>query len=71
MAGKDKLGSTKRFGPRYGRRNRLKVAQIESEQRRLHKCPYCTYTQVKRVALGIWACRKCHARFTGRAYAPR
>jgi large subunit ribosomal protein L37Ae len=61
--------SAKRFGPRYGRTNKEKFSKIENEQRKLHKCPYCSYTQVKRVAVGIWQCRKCNARFTGGAYS--
>lgn len=69
MAEKTKYGSQKRFGPRYGRRNRLKVAQIEKEQRATHKCPYCTYVKVNREALGIWSCDKCGAKFAGRAYS--
>ncbi|MBU1976215.1 MAG: 50S ribosomal protein L37ae [Nanoarchaeota archaeon] len=68
MAEKQKLGSQKRFGPRYGRKLRMKVAAIEQEQRKLHKCPYCKYEKVKRVALGIWGCSKCKAKFSGRAY---
>lgn len=64
----DKLGSAKRFGARYGTKPKYKFAKIEKEQRRKHKCPYCSYVQVKRVAMGIWQCRKCDAKFTGKAY---
>jgi len=62
-------GSVKRFGARYGRKPKLKFSKIEAEQRKLHKCPYCNKTAVKRVAVGIWHCRKCNAKFTGRAYS--
>lgn len=62
------LASGKRFGARYGRRLRHKFAKIEAEQKKAHKCPYCSYNKVKRVAVGIWSCRKCGAKFTGRAY---
>jgi large subunit ribosomal protein L37Ae len=67
---KEKLGSQKRFGTRYGRKNRLKVARIEKEQRATHPCPYCKYKKVRRIALGIWGCKKCSSRFTGKAYTP-
>jgi large subunit ribosomal protein L37Ae len=67
---KKSLGSAKRFGPRYGKTVKSKVARIEKEQRKLHKCPYCSYVRVKRMAAGIWECRKCGAKFTGRAYSP-
>jgi large subunit ribosomal protein L37Ae len=59
---------TKRFSARYGRRPKKKFAQIEKEQRSKHKCPYCSKTAVKRIAAGIWQCRKCNIKFTGKAY---
>jgi|TARA_Y100000031_G_C8059087_1_gene309756 large subunit ribosomal protein L37Ae len=64
----DKLGSAKRFGARYGSKTKHKFAQVEKEQRRKHKCPYCNVIAVKRIAVGIWHCRKCDAKFTGKAY---
>ncbi|MBW2964402.1 50S ribosomal protein L37ae [Candidatus Woesearchaeota archaeon] len=68
MAKKVKLGSTKRYGTRYGRRNKEKVAALEKEHRGRHKCPYCNYVRVIRLAKGIWNCEKCGARFAGKAY---
>ena len=65
----DKLGSAKRFGARYGTKTKHKFAKIEREQRRKHKCPYCYNVKVKRVAVGIWHCRKCNSKFTGKAYS--
>ena len=69
MKSEEKLGSVKRFGARYGRKPKLKFSKIEIEQRRLHKCPYCNKVAVKRVAVGIWNCRKCNAKFAGKAYS--
>ena len=69
MKAEEKLGSVKRFGARYGRKPKLKFSKIETEQRKLHKCPYCNKVAVKRVAMGIWNCRKCNAKFTGKAYS--
>ena len=69
MKYEEKLGSVKRFGARYGRKSKLKFSKIETEQRKLHKCPYCSKIAVKRVAIGIWKCRKCNAKFTGKAYS--
>ena len=63
------LGSVKRFGARYGRKPKIKFSKIETEQRKLHKCPYCNKIAVKRIAVGIWNCRKCKAKFTGKAYS--
>ena len=65
----EKLGSAKRFGARYGTKPKHKFAKIEKEQRKKHKCPYCNYIKVKRVAVGIWHCRKCNSKFTGKAYS--
>jgi len=64
----DKLGSAKRFGSRYGSKPKHKFAKIEKEHRKKHKCPYCNKVAVKRVAVGIWHCRKCNSKFTGKAY---
>jgi len=65
----EKLGSAKRFGARYGSKTKHKFAKIEKEQRKRHKCPYCNNLKVKRVAMGIWHCKKCNSKFTGKAYS--
>ncbi|MBU0666365.1 MAG: 50S ribosomal protein L37ae [Nanoarchaeota archaeon] len=61
-------GSARRFGSRYGRKIRNRLEKIESEQRKLHKCPFCHYIRVKRVSNGIWLCQKCNIKFTSKAY---
>ncbi len=58
----------KRYGARYGRTLREKAAFLDHESRRKHNCPYCSRPAVKRVAAGLWNCRKCDKTFTGRAY---
>lgn len=68
MALPKELSTIKRFGTRYGRTTRHKLGLIENVQKQLHKCPYCAQQRVKRVAMGIWQCRKCNAQFTGKAY---
>lgn len=62
--------SSARFGPRYGRKIRKRVAAVETIQKQRHKCPYCNKAAVKRVAKGIWQCRTCSSKFAGRAYHP-
>ena len=62
------LKAVRRYGTRYGRRNRDKVALIEVEQKKSHKCPKCNYPSVSRLSIGIWQCKKCSAKFTSRAY---
>lgn len=67
MAKKTTYGSTKRFGSRYGKTTKDKFGKIETEQRKSHKCPYCSRASVKREALGIWVCKHCNSKFTSKA----
>jgi len=68
MAVQKGLGSIKRFGTRYGRTLKTKVAKIEAELKKDHKCPYCSHNKVSRVSYGIWQCSNCSSKFTARAY---
>ena len=61
--------STKRFGARYGRHLKEKAAEIEKGFRCRNKCPYCRKKNVKKMAIGIWFCRACKTKFTGKAYS--
>ena len=63
--------STKRFGARYGRKPKKKLAQIEKLQRKKHKSPFCNKPTVKRLAVGIWICKKTGVKFAGKAYTPK
>ncbi|MHA2363128.1 MAG: 50S ribosomal protein L37ae [Candidatus Hodarchaeales archaeon] len=65
-----KLGITGRFGTRYGSTLRKRVKFIEDTQKQWHICPQCNSKRVKRVSIGIWACRKCDFKFTGGSYSP-
>ncbi len=64
----DKLGSARRFGARYGRKIKQKVASVEKQKKGL-KCPFCLKQKLKRKASGIWECKKCEKIFTGKAYS--
>ena len=66
---KSTLGPAKRFGTRYGKAVKEKVAVIEKVQRSLQKCPHCNHIKAKRVSAGIFECKGCGAKFVGRAYA--
>ncbi|HLC74381.1 MAG TPA: 50S ribosomal protein L37ae [Candidatus Nanoarchaeia archaeon] len=68
MANVEKLTSTRRYGARYGPRNKIQADKIERVLRSYQKCPYCTYKNVKRVTNGVWLCGKCRIQFTSRAY---
>ena len=66
-----KLRSVGRFGARYGRKLKDKVLKIEKVQKAKHICPYCGKSGgVKRLSSGIWYCKKCDTKFTGKAYKP-
>lgn len=65
-----KIGHAGKFGPRYGMRLRRKWEEIEEKQRIFHECPVCKKISVKRIASGIWECRRCGAKFSGGAYMP-
>ncbi len=71
MGRKKKVGSAGRFGQRYGRKVRQIVAEIEKIQKQRHICPKCNMPYVKRIAKGIWQCKKCGNKFTGLAYYPK
>ncbi|MHC1626002.1 MAG: 50S ribosomal protein L37ae [Methanoculleaceae archaeon] len=64
-------GSTARFGPRYGRFIRKRIAAVEKVSRAAHICPRCDHRTVRRKGTGIWECRKCGYRFAGGAYVPQ
>ncbi len=63
-----RVKSAGRFGVRYGKRIRQLVVDIEQKQKQKHICPYCNKGRVKRLASGIWQCKKCKAKFAGKAY---
>ncbi|HLC64561.1 MAG TPA: 50S ribosomal protein L37ae [Candidatus Nanoarchaeia archaeon] len=69
MAKKTVALTTKRFGARYGRKTKLKVALIEAERRKKQKCPFCLKEKVRRLSMGIWHCGACHKKFAGKAYS--
>ena len=70
MVKKSKVGSTGRFGARYGRKAKRTVKDIEDKMHAKHICPKCDRPGVKRTHAGIWKCKKCGNVFTGGAYVP-
>ncbi len=71
MARTKKVGSTGRFGARYGAKLRRRVLDIEKRQHAPHRCPACaTRASLKRHAAGLWKCKKCDLVFAGGAYVP-
>ncbi len=70
MAHKKKVGTAGRFGSRYGKKDRTKIASIEKIQKERHICPKCDMPYVKRLSSGIYQCKKCNTKFAGGAYYP-
>jgi large subunit ribosomal protein L37Ae len=62
-----KVKSAGRFQARYGAKVRKKVKEIEELQRKKQKCIFCDGTAA-RLAYGIYKCKSCGKKFTGKAY---
>ncbi len=69
--GTENVGSSGRFGPRYGTSVRRRVQAIEEIQFDTHRCPQCLTGELKRESTSIWQCRKCDHKFAGGAYQPQ
>jgi len=63
-----KVGSTGRFGVRYGLRIRKNVLAIDKLKQSQKKCPSCLKNSIRRQAAGIWVCKACGLKVAGRAY---
>jgi large subunit ribosomal protein L37Ae len=63
-------GSAGRFGARYGRVARRRVAEIEDNMNDDHTCPECGDDRVERQGTGIWQCGACAYKFAGGSYSP-
>ena len=70
MARTKKVGSTGRFGPRYGAKLRRRVLDIDNRRKEPSRCPSCATKALKRKAVGLWKCGKCDLLFAGGAYVP-
>lgn len=66
-----KIGSSGRYGPRYGTRTRKIVSEMEKKTKQKQICPYCERPALIRMAAGIWTCKKCKVKFAGGAYYPK
>lgn len=65
-----KVGPAGKYGPRYGVKLRRLAAEVERKLKQPHECPSCGARRVKRISTAIWLCRRCGAKFAGRAYVP-
>ena len=65
-----KVGLGARFGPRYGVSVRRRATSVIKRVRQSYTCPVCQYQKVKRVAAGVWTCKKCDHTFAGGVWEP-
>jgi len=65
-----KVGSSGRFGPRYGLSVKKQARSISARKGARYTCPRCTKENVRRVSSGIWHCRSCDLKFAGGAFTP-
>jgi large subunit ribosomal protein L37Ae len=70
MARTKKVGSTGRYGSRYGAKLRRRVLDIDNRRKDPTRCPSCATKALKRKAVGLWICSKCDLLFAGGAYVP-
>jgi len=70
MAKRKKVGSTGRFGSRYGVKVRRSIDSVEEQIKQDYECPQCKHKKVTRESKGIWTCKKCGLTFAGGAYRP-
>ena len=68
MGNTKKVGSTGRFGSRYGVGIRKSLLKVEAKKGEQKKCPNCGSNAVKRKSKGIFRCGKCSHEFIGGAY---
>jgi len=61
------VASRTSFGARYGVRSRKKYAAVKTKMNN-NICIVCGHDNVKRLSQGIWLCKKCGAKFAGKAY---
>ena len=71
MGNTKKVGTTGRFGSRYGVGVKKRVLAVEIRQNQEPSCPFCGFAKVRREAAGLFNCKKCEARFAGGAYEPQ
>jgi large subunit ribosomal protein L37Ae len=63
-----KVGNTGWMGPRYGIRIRRRVLEIDRARELAAACPKCSTVTVRRIASGVFQCRRCGNKFASGAY---
>jgi large subunit ribosomal protein L37Ae len=71
MGNTKKVGTSGRYSSRYGVGVRKRVVAVENRMERHILCSFCGFERAKRIAPGLYLCKKCGAKFTGGAYEPK
>jgi len=65
-----KIDSAGRFGSKYGKGIRDEIVAIEKLSKATYECPSCHKKGLRRESMGIWVCKKCGKKYTGKAFRP-
>ena len=52
----------------YGKKLRVKLAEVNKKAKKVYKCPSCSRVSVKREANGVWKCKKCGVKYASGAF---
>merc|ERR1711904_674403 len=63
-----KVGICGKYGTRYGATLRKVLKKFEVSQHATYVSPFCGKNSVKRVAGGIWKCKRTNKKIAGGAY---
>eukprot|EP01067_Filipodium_phascolosomae_P009088 Filipodium_phascolosomae@DN8011_c0_g1_i1.p1 len=63
-----KVGIVGKYGTRYGASLRKQAKKFEISKRVAYSCTFCGRDRVKRIAVGIWKCKKCQRVYSGGAW---
>jgi large subunit ribosomal protein L37Ae len=66
-----KVGRTGWMGARYGIKVRRRVLEVDRARDVEYACPKCSTQTLRRVASGIYRCRRCSTTFASDAYVFR
>ncbi len=70
MSGTKKIGAAGKYGVRYGRSIRAGILKVHAQRHAPNRCPNCRKIALRRIAAGIWTCKKCSLKFAGKAHKP-
>ncbi len=52
----------------YGKKLRVKMAEVQRKAKKKYRCPSCSRVAIKRAANGVWKCGKCGTKYASGAF---